>query len=161
MKFGLGDSVRVLKNKEVFDKGRKEWSTEIYKIEEIKGHILKVDGTWYKHYQIQKVNGTTTDNDFRKHLDEQKRQHKIIRRLNKEGILNEGDVVSFRSKRERIIKFDKSLVGRRIDRGGSEKATITKYESGGPYHWFVKYDTKAKMKSEWMDENEIKQFLIK
>ena len=45
---------------------------------------------------------------------------------------------------KRETKYDKSLVGRRIDRGNGDIGTITKYETDGPYHWFVKYDKVAK-----------------
>ena len=51
--FKVGDKVRVLLNKEKFDKGRAEWSNEVYKIEEIEYHRLLVNGKWYKHHQLQ------------------------------------------------------------------------------------------------------------
>ena len=65
-----------------------------------------------------------------------------------------------REKRVRVIKFDKSLVGRLIDRGNGETGKIVKYDPEGDYKWFVKYDKKAKLKHEWMDANEVQQFLV-
>jgi hypothetical protein len=66
-----------------------------------------------------------------------------------------------RSLRERKIKFDKSLVGKRYDMGGGEIGTIKRYEAAGPYHWFVKFDKKAKLDSDWVNEEEIKKIFSK
>jgi hypothetical protein len=129
---------------------------DVEKVEKRVGNTVYINGKKHKITNIQIVNNDVDDVKGAA-LKTAIKEDKVKRALNKEGV----SVVNIREKRERIIKFDKSLVGRRIDRGGSEKATITKYESDGPYHWFVKYDKKAKMKSEWMDENEIKQFLVK
>ena len=39
--------------------------------------------------------------------------------------------------------------------------TITKYDDEGSYHWFIKYDRKAKMKNELMNKDEIEKFLVR
>jgi hypothetical protein len=51
----VGDRVRILLNKKMFQKGRSEWSNEVYRIESIDGHRLIVNGAPYQYYQLQKV----------------------------------------------------------------------------------------------------------
>ena len=121
------------------------------------GNIVYINGKKHKITSIQLVNGDNAPEP--KELKKAIKEHKVKRALQAEGV-SESNIVS-RSKRERVIKYDASLIGRRINRGNGEKGSITKYEKDGPFHWYVKYDTKAKMKSEWMDASEVKQFLIK
>jgi hypothetical protein len=66
------------------------------------------------------------------------------------------------TKRERRIKFDGSLVGKRYDMGGGEIGTIKRYEpDDGEYKWWVKFDKKAKLDSDWVNEEEIKKYLVR
>lgn len=158
--FKVGDKVRILQNKDIFQKGRAEWSNDVYKIEKIVGYRLFVNGEYYQHHQLQKIGAVHTklldNNDV---VDKQaiRKEKKIVRDIRKEGV----DSNNIREKRVREIKFDKSLVGRRIDRGDGETGRIEKYEDDGDFKWFVKYDKRAKMKSEWMDKGEVEQFLVR
>ena len=68
--------------------------------------------------------------------------------------------VAVREKRERVLKMDASLIGRRIDRGGGETGKITKYDDDGDFKWYVKYDKKAELKHEWMDQGEVRKFIV-
>jgi hypothetical protein len=155
--FRVGDKVRTLKDKNLFDKGRKEWSKEIFEIDDIDHNTFIINGNKYKSYELQKINnGYTLSKEYENTLTATKDKKRQTRFLNKEGV----SVVNIREKRERVIKYDKSLVGRRIDRGNGETGTITKYEEDGPFHFFVKYDKKALNKSEWMDAAEVKEFII-
>lgn len=153
-----GDSVRVKVRKDKFTRGyNPKWSSNIEKVEKVVGNTVYVDGKRYKIVDIQVVPHTIQEEEPGKELKKAIKEDKVKRVLNIEGV-NDDNV---RPKRERVIKFDKSLVGKRINRGDGETGTITKYEEDGPFHWYVKYDTKAKMKSEWMNESEVKQFLVK
>ena len=158
--FAIGDKVRVLKNKDTFDKGRKEWSLTVYRIDDIRGHLLHVLNVgWKKHYELQRITAVHTklfDNNEAVDKISIKKDKKIKRDLRKEGV----DAANIVEKRVRETKYDKNLVGRRIDRGNGDTGTINKYDSDGDFKWFVKYDKAAKMKSEWMDKEEVKQFLV-
>jgi hypothetical protein len=93
-----------------------------------------------------------------------RKEKKIVRDLRKEGVgaYNKPGAkeIEVRGKRERVLKMDASLIGRRIDRGAGETGKITKYEDDGDYKWYVVYDKKAKLKSEWMDAGEVRKFLV-
>jgi hypothetical protein len=160
--FSVGDRVRVLIPKQKFDKGRKVWSNEIYKIDEIKGHRLLVDGSWRKHYELQKIGAVHKklfDNNEAIDKEAIVKEKKVVRDLRKEGVSNENVI---ENKRERRIKFDGSLVGKRYDMGGGEIGTIKKYEAdNGEYKWFVKFDKKAKLDKDWVNEEEIKKYLVR
>jgi hypothetical protein len=96
-KIKINDKVRVLKEKDVFDKGKKQWSTTVYSVEGKQNSLIKLDnGLYYKHYQLQIVNGDNTDDEFEKHIVKQKKQMKIVRALNKEGIISDGSTVIFK-----------------------------------------------------------------
>ena len=164
--FKKGDKVRILLNKDLFDKGRAEWSSKVYRVDKIDGHRIIVDGEPYQYYQLQKIEGVHTklfDNNEEVDKVGIKKVKKVVRDLNKEGIakynkpgLKEQEVVGKRVR----VKYDKSLVGRLIDRGNGETGKIVEYDPEGDYKWFVKYDKKAKLKHEWMDAYEVQQFLV-
>ena len=87
--YNVGDNVRCVTNSNIFEKGAKaKWSLKIYKIIEKKSHsYLLNNDKWYKYYQIKKVN--LTDEDIRKRDEEMKqmkKQIKVKRKLNQEGI---------------------------------------------------------------------------
>ena len=103
-----GDKVRVLLDKERFDKGRKTWSPEIHTIEDIKGHRLKISDIpgWKKHYDLQKVEGDVVKASERAPINKEARRKdkKVVRTLKKEGV----------SKEEGL--GDERLIGRTIRR---------------------------------------------
>ena len=87
--FKIGDHVRCIINKNLFEKGSiAKWSIKIYTIKEEKAHSYLLDnGKWYKYYQIIKVNITADDKANREDkLRELRRQNTIQRRLKKEGV---------------------------------------------------------------------------
>ena len=150
-----GDTVRVRKKEWSFKRGyTPKWSEDVSKVDAVKGNTIMIDGKRHKIVNVQVVNG---GENVGKALQKAVKEHKIETALKKEGVAE----VNIRPKREREIKFDASLVGRLINRGGGEQGKIEKYEDDGDYKWFVKYDKKSKMKSEWMDAGEIKQFLVR
>ena len=157
-----GDRVRVLLNKKKFQKGRSQWSTKVYEIEKIDGHRLIVNGEPYQYYQLQKVGNVHKKLfDDNEEVDKEAivKEKKVVRDLRKEGVSDKNIV---ENKRERRIKFDGSLVGRRYDMGGGEIGTIKKYEAdNGEYKWFVKFDKKAKLDKDWVNEEEIKKYLVR
>ena len=161
-KLQVGDEVRILKNKEVFDKGRNEWSTKTYKIDKIDGIYFDVDGKEYKYYKLQKVVGNSIPDNFENVIKEQKKVKKITKALNKEGILHNGDVVQFQTKTRsgnpnNAIKWDASLIGRKVKKGKRE-GEITKYDEEGMYKWFVEFSNGD---SEYMSKNELLKYLVK
>jgi hypothetical protein len=170
LKYHIGDDVRILKEKNVFDKGRQDWGTDVFKIEGIKGNLIQVNDRLYKHYELQLVKGSSAKDDYDKELKKQKKEKQIIRALNAEGILNEGDSVIFKKKvvKEKI-SFDESLIGRKIKRTiGKDKTiytgTISEIDENGPYFYKIEYDVIPKerdSKVEYMNNTEIKKYLIK
>lgn len=159
-RFSVGDSVRTLKNKNLFDKGRQTWSDKVYKIVGIKGHkFILDDDNLYRHYEVQKVGREAKDakDDYEKQAIADKKAKKIIRALNKEGILDGVNQVELRtrSKREKTV-WDASLVGRRVKKGKRE-GKITKYDDEGPYHYFVEFDNGD---SEFMNRKELILYMI-
>ena len=160
--FSVGDRVRVLIPKQEFDKGRKQWSNEIYKIDDIKGHKLLVDGVWRKHYEVQKIKAVhkkLLDNNEAIDKEGIRKEKKVVRDLRKEGVSKENVV---ENKRDRRIKFDGSLVGKSYDMGDGEIGTIKRYDpDDGEYKWYVKFDKKAKLDSDWVNEEEIKKYLVR
>ena len=56
-KFEIGDKVRCITNKILFDKGAlPKWSNKVYVIMNTKAHSYLLDNDrWFKYYQIQKV----------------------------------------------------------------------------------------------------------
>ena len=147
--FKAGDRVRISIKKQLFDKGRKEWSHEIYTIEKIKGHQLLVNGVWYKHYELQKIGAVHKKLfDSNEPIDRVavKKDKKIKRDIRKEGVENEN-----------VIEYGKNLVGRKV-KDGSDRGVILKYDRIGPFHWTVRFDNDRD--DETMDLTEIKRMLI-
>ena len=98
-----------------------------------------VNGKWYKHYELQKIDRVHKklfDSNTPVDKEAIRKDKKIVRNLRAEGIDN--SVIL--PKRVREVKFDKSLVGRLIDRGQGETGKITRYDEEGPYHFYVTYD---------------------
>jgi hypothetical protein len=63
--FEVGDSVRILKNKKVFEKGIEKWSAQLYTIDSIDKLSFKIKNTNgmllkrnYKNWQLKKANDT-------------------------------------------------------------------------------------------------------
>ena len=84
--YKVGAHVRILIDKNIFDKGRKQWTKEVYVIQKIEGHMIKVNDQWYKNYELLLVNGSDIPNKFEEDLKANKKEKKIVRTLNKEGV---------------------------------------------------------------------------
>ena len=160
-KYKIGMSVRILKNRKKFDKGRQKYSTSVYTIQNIQGHLIEVNGDWYKHYQLQIVTGSSNADDFEKEQAKQTKEKKMIRALAKEGIINHGDVVQIKTRSKPTIEYGPNLVGRKIFRKGRGHGIIEKYEEEGPNHWLIKYDAKSKYDTEYMNKKEISLYLVR
>ena len=152
-KIKVGDIVRVLKNKGEFDKGRLLWSTKVYKVDEKVGNLIKLDnGLKYKHYEVQVVNGSDAGNDHEKIEKEHKKRHKIIRALNKEGIIGDGDTVQFTTREKRERAKD-TYVGRTFRRKYGKKiyeGKVVKYlpkDGDDEEGWEIKYNEPIKHKN--------------
>ena len=173
-KFKVGNNVRVLLNKDKFQHGRREWSDEIYKVVEIKGNLIGIQRSedeervlYKKHYELQivmtVVSAAPRDDaeNLRNEKTKVKSEKTAKRRLAKENIVSSlndtPETIQRRSTRTKEI-FDKSLVGRKINRNG-EKGTITAYDPDGEFKWFVKFNKEAKRDSEFMNKNELKLYL--
>ena len=143
--FHVGDKVRLLQSKELFDKGRKIWSHEVYRIRNIDGHRVEIDGEWYKYDQIQKVITVHKKIFDDEPLDTNaiKKDKKVVRDIRKEGVSDTN-----------VIKYGKELVNRRV-KGG----VIFKYDRNGPFHWWVRFDDPNR-DDEAMNLNEIKAMMI-
>ena len=88
-KYNIGDTVRKVVNKNLFDKGSiPKWSSQTFKIKDIKCHSYLLDnGRSYKYYQLQKVNNQTEQNKNRMNeMNQIRKENKVKRDLNKEGV---------------------------------------------------------------------------
>lgn len=103
-KFNIGDKVRILLKKNVFDKGVQQFSKELYTISEIKNNIYKVDDDKNKtlrrnlrENEILKVDDV--DKYVKENIDEEqpKKQRSFARKQKIAGV-NEQDIIP-RSKR--------------------------------------------------------------
>jgi hypothetical protein len=106
--FKVGDRCRIARSKGVFDKGDSvSYSKDIYTIRKIDGIRVYLDDydDWVKPYQLKLVKGEAQDYEEPEtqhepvHQEKQK-QRRIVRALNKEGIVGSEDVLR-RSARER------------------------------------------------------------
>ena len=112
-KIKVGDKVRVLNNKNVFDKGRMTWSNKVYVVDEKTNTLIQLNnGLYYTHYQLQKVNGNTTADDYVKEKERARKEVRITRRLAKEGI--EGNFE---------FEYPKDLIGTKV-RGIPQKEKV-------------------------------------
>ena len=153
----VGDKVRLLKDKDIFDKGRKEWSQEIYNVDGIDHNTFLVDGKRLKHYEVQKiVNGVELSKEHEKDIIIMKNEKRQKRALNKEGVDVSNIVTRNATNKREAIKFDETLIGKRVKKGKRE-GTIEKYDKEGPYHFFVKFDNGD---SEYFNKKEVKLYLI-
>jgi hypothetical protein len=94
--FKIGDKVRVLLRKKVFEKGTNaKWSSSIHKVEEMRDGLYFVNGrvSGYKPYELQKVGEVETlpkDEAVATALEEEEKQvvadRRLTRRMNKEGV---------------------------------------------------------------------------
>ena len=99
-KFEIGDKVRCVTNKHLFEKGAlPKWSNKVYVIMNTKAHSYLLDNEtrprsgrahecrWFKYYQIQKVEIRNEEATQRQEEYEQmKRERTIQRKLRQEGI---------------------------------------------------------------------------
>jgi hypothetical protein len=110
--------------------------------------------------------GETASNKNEKYREEYKKQKRIIRALNKEGIINDGDTVVLRKKKVHEV-YDESLVGRNVERdirGKKYKGKIVEYDAlDGPFKWRVKFDKVPSGRDdeyEFMNRIELKKYLM-
>ena len=151
-----GDEVRLRVPENKFKRGYlQKWESDIAKVDSVAGNTVMIDGKPHKIVDVQVVPKGTSN--VGKGLKVATKEHKVKRILAAEGV----DVSNVREKRVREVKFDKSLVGRLIDRGNGETGKITRYDEEGPYHFYVTYDKKAKLKNELMNKEEVSQFLVR
>ena len=121
----VGDRVRILKNKELFDKGKATYTKNIYTINEIDKLALIVKNTdgsilnkRIKPYNILKVNEIIEKApeeeiiEYDNEVDKNKRSRKRGRSLRKEGIITSENLVPKQNKR--IIPSEKIVVGSRV-----------------------------------------------
>jgi hypothetical protein len=90
--FEVGDSVRILKNKKVFEKGTEKWSAQLYTIDSIDKLSFKIKTTNgvllkrnYKNWQLKKANDTE---HFTPPKIEEQHSSKVVRTDNKFKKLN-------------------------------------------------------------------------
>jgi hypothetical protein len=94
--FKIGDKVRGLLRKKVFEKGTSQkWSSSIHKVEEMRDGLYFVNGrvSGYKPYELQKVGEVETlpkDEAVATALEEEEKQvvadRRLTRAMNKEGV---------------------------------------------------------------------------
>ena len=145
-------------NKDTFDKGRAQWSNDVYRIEKKEGNALFVNGERYQYHQLQKIAAVHTklldDNDV---VDKVaiKKEKKVVRDIRKEGIDASNVIDSKRTKKE-IVKWDESLINRKV-RKGKKEGKIKAYDIEGPYHWKVIFDNGD---SEFMSKGELLKYFV-
>jgi hypothetical protein len=60
--FNIGDKLRILEQKEKFDKGKKKFSKEVYTIDKKEGYKIIVNGTSRKLKPAELLKTTTVSN---------------------------------------------------------------------------------------------------
>jgi hypothetical protein len=108
--YNIGDQVRTIINKALFDKGHKpKWSETIHTIKEISDNhrVYKLEnGHEYPYYQLFLIKGKSEQHEYPAPSAEMKEKEKLIPKkqrlqLNKEG-LNSKDIVPEKEKRVRL-----------------------------------------------------------
>ena len=154
-KIKIGDQVRLLKNRDIFDKGRLLWSTKVYNVIGKEGHLVQLnDGNYYTHYQVQVIKGGgDAGEEHEKAQKQYKKEKKIIRALAKEGILETGDRVEIKPRGKREKKVE-DYIGRTYRRKYGRKyyeGRVIEYEGddGGREvpTWIVEYPENIKDKN--------------
>ena len=154
-KIKIGDQVRLLKNRDIFDKGRLLWSTKVYNVIGKEGHLVELnDGNYYTHYQVQVIKGGgDAGEEHEKAQKQYKKEKKIIRALAKEGILETGDRVEIKPRGKREKKVE-DYIGRTYRRKYGRKyyeGRVIEYEGddGGREvpTWIVEYPENIKDKN--------------
>ena len=81
--FDTGDKVRILEQKEKFDKGKQKFSKEVYTIDKKEGYKIKVNGTSRKLKPAELLKTTTTANPIsEKYIQEKKEEKKKGKAIN-------------------------------------------------------------------------------
>ena len=107
-KFSIGDRVRLLKDKGLFDKGTKQWTNEIYTIDDYEGFSFRVKSEagniikkLYKPYELQLIDKTE---QIGKPLNVDKMKKKIkikiVEKKTKKELKVDSDLSTKKSKRE-------------------------------------------------------------
>ena len=111
-------------------------------------------------------NSQDAPNDFDVNAKVDKRNKRIIRALNKEGILDGRTPVEIVTRSNRVkTVWDASLIGRRVERdirGKKYIGIIVEYDKEGPYHFKIKFDEVPKGRTdafEYMSVKELKIYL--
>lgn len=150
MKYKVGNRVRVLLNKDLFQKGRAEWSSDVFRIESIDGHKLIVNGKPFQYYQLQLVGNVHKklfDDNDEVNKEAIKKEKKVKRDIRKEGVDDKN-----------VIEYGKNLIGRRV-KDGKDSGVIFKYDRNGNFKWWVRFD-RSDRDNETMDLKEIKGMLV-
>jgi len=158
-----GDIVRVRKSNWTFKRGyTPKWSEDVAKVEKIVGNTIYIDGKRHKIVDVQVVNGgdSRNENDLGEALQKAVKEHKVKTVLKKEGV-SEKNIIETRSRQkiaagQSLIKWDASLIGRRVKKGKRE-GVIAGYDDVGKYKWFCQFDNGD---SEFMSRSELLQYLI-
>jgi hypothetical protein len=83
--FDTGDKVRILEQKEKFDKGKKKFSKEVYTIDKKEGYKMIVTGTSRKLKPAELLKTTTVSNPisekYKQDKKEDKKKGKVIKSL--------------------------------------------------------------------------------
>ena len=163
--FKIGDKVRVLLNKDLFQKGRSEWSPEVYRISDIVGHRLLVNGKWYQYYQLQRIGAVHTklfDNNEAVDKEGMRKERKTLRDLRKEGVAENRDTFDGRHFVGRRVRVPKSHFKGYKGPEDYFDGVIESYKKtrGDPkknYDWKIRYDNGV---DETMNYGEIERYMV-
>ena len=93
--FQIGDKVRYLKEKDIFDKGKNKWSDDVYVIDKINGnsfHLKTLNGTpvkyTFRYHHLQHINNVLENPNRNKNFNFKKhKQQSLNDRLNKKSAI--------------------------------------------------------------------------
>ena len=114
--FKVGDNVRCVVNKNVFEKGSvPKWSKKVHVIKDVRMHSFLLDNNkWYKYYQLQPIESVershivkTRTKSKEPTFEDIKRDNRIKRHLRQEGIETK-NIIEDGRKRNRLMT-DKGL----------------------------------------------------
>ena len=164
-RFAVGDTVRVLRQKGVFDKGRKQWSKDTHEIDAEKGHLFHVEGVgWKKHYELLKVSAVerVVPGGLEKQQQAKKEARRTKRAQTRTGVeanRDEFDGSAYVGRRVHVPKshfkgykgsqeyFDGTVASYKKTRGDARKN----------YDWRVVYDNGL---DETMNLRELEDFVV-
>lgn len=101
----VGDKVRIVIKKKIFDKGDViKLSKDIYIVEEIKKNKVKVNGEYYKPYELEKIDKVDNVDDIE--IPRTQIKTNKVKQLHKRIDIDTNNIIDKKRERKRNTKYD-------------------------------------------------------